>query len=112
MASPVIECAVCGGTGWRPAGEEDRAMVPCECRERDRAARALEIAGVPPKYRACSFGNFDAYWEGTGTRNDTLWAALKTAERFAGIAPVDDILEFIRADSSRAICQPKGANDW
>src|SRR6201998_1895760 len=34
-----------------------------------------------------------------------------TAERFSGIAPVDDILDFIRADSSRAICQPKGAND-
>jgi UDP-N-acetylglucosamine acyltransferase len=34
----------------------------------------------------------------------------ETAERFRGIAPVDDIIEFIRADSSRAICQPKGAN--
>jgi UDP-N-acetylglucosamine acyltransferase len=35
----------------------------------------------------------------------------ETAERFSGIVPVDDILDFIRADSSRAICQPKGAND-
>ncbi len=35
----------------------------------------------------------------------------EAAERFAGIAPVDDIIAFIRADSSRAICQPKGAND-
>src|SRR6516165_5813194 len=35
----------------------------------------------------------------------------ETAERFSGIAPVDDILDFIRADSTRAICQPKGAND-
>jgi UDP-N-acetylglucosamine acyltransferase len=34
----------------------------------------------------------------------------ETAERFNGIGPVDDIIEFIRADSSRAICQPKGAN--
>ena len=34
----------------------------------------------------------------------------ETAERFGGIAPVDDIIAFIRADSSRAICQPKGAN--
>src|SRR5262245_7074630 len=33
------------------------------------------------------------------------------AERFGGIGPVDDVIEFIRADSSRAICQPKGAND-
>src|SRR5262252_419204 len=35
----------------------------------------------------------------------------ETAERFGGIAPVDDILHFIRADSSRAICQPKEAGD-
>ena len=35
----------------------------------------------------------------------------ETAERFSGIGPVDDILDFIRAGSSRAICQPKGAND-
>jgi UDP-N-acetylglucosamine acyltransferase len=34
----------------------------------------------------------------------------ETAERFSGIGPVDDIIEFIRADSSRAICQPKEAN--
>jgi UDP-N-acetylglucosamine acyltransferase len=34
-----------------------------------------------------------------------------TAARFSGIAPVDDILDFIRADSSRAICQPKEGSD-
>jgi UDP-N-acetylglucosamine acyltransferase len=32
------------------------------------------------------------------------------AERFSGIGPVDEVIAFIRADSSRAICQPKGAN--
>ena len=34
----------------------------------------------------------------------------EVAERFGGIGPVDDIIAFIRADSSRAICQPKEAN--
>jgi UDP-N-acetylglucosamine acyltransferase len=34
----------------------------------------------------------------------------ETAERFGGNGPVDDIIEFIRADSNRAICQPKGVN--
>jgi UDP-N-acetylglucosamine acyltransferase len=34
----------------------------------------------------------------------------ETAERFGGIGPVDEVIEFIRADSSRAICQPKGAD--
>jgi UDP-N-acetylglucosamine acyltransferase len=38
-----------------------------------------------------------------GTLNDRVNEA---AERFGGIAPVDDIIAFIRADSSRAICQP------
>jgi len=33
----------------------------------------------------------------------------ETAERFGGIGPVDDVIAFIRADSTRAICQPKGA---
>ncbi len=42
-----------------------------------------------------------------GTFNDRVNEA---AERFGGIGPVDDIIAFIRADSSRAICQPKGAN--
>ncbi len=42
-----------------------------------------------------------------GTLNDRVNEA---AERFGGIGPVDDIIAFIRADSSRAICQPKGAN--
>jgi UDP-N-acetylglucosamine acyltransferase len=33
----------------------------------------------------------------------------ETAKRFGGIGPVDNIIAFIRADSTRAICQPKGA---
>jgi UDP-N-acetylglucosamine acyltransferase len=31
----------------------------------------------------------------------------EAASRFGGIGPVDDIIAFIRADSTRAICQPK-----
>jgi UDP-N-acetylglucosamine acyltransferase len=42
-----------------------------------------------------------------GTLSDRV---SETAERFAGIAPVEDIVRFIRADSSRAICQPVEAN--
>ena len=34
----------------------------------------------------------------------------ETADRFAGIGPVEEIIAFIRADSSRAICQPREAN--
>jgi UDP-N-acetylglucosamine acyltransferase len=42
-----------------------------------------------------------------GTFNDRV---NEMAERFGGIGPVDDIVAFIRADSARAICQPKGPN--
>ena len=42
-----------------------------------------------------------------GTLSDRV---SETAERFGGIGPVDDIIEFIQADSSRAICQPKEIN--
>src|SRR5438128_12532995 len=42
-----------------------------------------------------------------GTFSDRVNEA---ADRFSGIPPVDDIIAFIRADSSRAICQPKGLN--
>jgi UDP-N-acetylglucosamine acyltransferase len=48
----------------------------------------------------CLFGD-------TGTLSERVD---EVAERFGGIAPVDDLVAFIRADSSRAICQPKGAN--
>src|SRR5271170_1265444 len=42
-----------------------------------------------------------------GTLSDRVG---ETAARFAGIGPVEEIIKFIRADSSRAICQPKEAN--
>jgi UDP-N-acetylglucosamine acyltransferase len=42
-----------------------------------------------------------------GTLSDRV---VEAADRFAGIGPAEDIIAFIRADSSRAICQPKEAN--
>jgi UDP-N-acetylglucosamine acyltransferase len=58
-----------------------------------------DIQGLRSAY-GCLFGD-----EGTlSERVD------KVAQRFRGIGPVDDIVAFIRADSSRAICQPKEAN--
>jgi UDP-N-acetylglucosamine acyltransferase len=33
----------------------------------------------------------------------------ETAERFGGSGPVNDVIAFIRADSTRAICQPNDA---
>lgn len=42
-----------------------------------------------------------------GTLTDRVNEA---ADKFGGIGPVDDIIAFIRADSTRAICQPREAN--
>ena len=58
-----------------------------------------DIQGLRSAY-ACLFGD-------TGTLSERVD---EVARRFAGIGPVDDLIAFIRADSSRAICQPKGAN--
>jgi UDP-N-acetylglucosamine acyltransferase len=42
-----------------------------------------------------------------GTLSDRVG---ETAVRFAGIGPVEDVVRFIHADSSRGICQPKETN--
>jgi len=59
-----------------------------------------DIQGLRNAY-GCLFG------EG-GTLIDRIG---EVERRFAGIRPVDELIAFIRADSNRAICQPKGAND-
>jgi len=58
-----------------------------------------DIQGLRSAYN-CLFGD-------TGTLSERVD---EVARRFGGIGPVDDLVAFIRADSSRAICQPKGAN--
>ena len=60
-----------------------------------------------PSYCSAQMSVWQVEKKADGTLNDRV---NETAERFGGIGPVDDIIAFIRADSSRAICQPKGAN--
>ncbi len=76
------ECNVCGGTGWRPSAESGAKgpLEPCECRERARIDRMIESAGIPTKYQVCDFNNFLCDWE--GARNDSLYAAVKFANRY------------------------------
>jgi UDP-N-acetylglucosamine acyltransferase len=50
---------------------------------------------------------YQCLFHSSGTLIDRVGA---TAEQFSGIGPVEDIIQFIRADSSRAICQPKEPN--
>ena len=50
---------------------------------------------------------YQMLFHSVGTLKDRVG---ETALRFAGIGPVEDIIQFIRADSNRTICQPKEAN--
>lgn len=85
MATSASVCPVCGGTGWRAEADPRGPVVPCECRQREHTTRLLEAAGIPVKYRNCVLGpSFDTYWGGNeGKRNDSLWLALNSAEKYA-----------------------------
>jgi UDP-N-acetylglucosamine acyltransferase len=50
---------------------------------------------------------YQVLFSSEGTLSDRVY---ETTARFGGIKPVDDIIKFIQADSSRAICQPREAN--
>ena len=83
MPSATLDCDVCGGTGWRSSGQGQvkGAVVPCECRERSRAERIIEVAGIPRRYENCDFNNFNCAWK--GAKNLSLWAALGATQKFA-----------------------------
>jgi DNA replication protein DnaC len=79
MAQP--DCPICSGSGWktveRVSEEENRKRVswekpydgtditrrvwavPCDCTGKDRAARVLNRARIPDRYKHCDFENFD-----------------------------------------------------
>jgi len=92
----------------------ERDVIPYGQVMGDRARlRGLNIIGMQRRgfSREDIQGLRNAYhflFSSDGTLSDRV---NETAERFTGIGPVDDIIDFIRADSSRAICQPKGSNE-
>jgi UDP-N-acetylglucosamine acyltransferase len=91
----------------------ERDVIPYGLVMGDRARlNGLNIVGIQRRgfSREQIQGLRNAYqflFSDDGTLNDRVKEA---AERFAGIGPVDDIISFISADSSRAICQPKNTN--
>lgn len=89
MSVSAQECPLCSGTGWRE-DEAGAAVVPCECRARSRVERATAAARIPPRYLPCAFTNFDCYPERGGTRNDSLWRALRECEEYRQAYPLVD----------------------
>jgi DNA replication protein DnaC len=85
-ADPVdsSSCPRCGGTGFLIVreGEVDRARR-CSCRGTERRERALDLAGIPPRYQGCSFANFD-------TLRPSLERAKGLCDRFCQEYPLVD----------------------
>ena len=52
-------CPICGDTGWRSiARGNEREVVRCECRLKNRAERLLAAAKIPPRYEHCDLSTF------------------------------------------------------
>jgi DNA replication protein DnaC len=57
--SPTV-CATCGGTGWVLESVEGRKQArPCVCRRETLRRERLASAGIPVRYQADNFANFD-----------------------------------------------------
>jgi len=76
MTTAEESCPICNGTGWQVRQREnEREVVRCQCRVRDRSERLLAAAQIPLRYRHCELGNFRI--EGNSNlENARSWAAL------------------------------------
>ena len=78
-------CPDCGGTGWsRVHRSGAEGVKPCDCRKRERAARLLNTAKIPARYRNCDLDNFDLSPRLT---NQTHEKAKIAAEKFVSEYP-------------------------
>ena len=77
-----MACPLCDDTGWKPSEADGvRRVERCDCWRESLAARMLEQARVPPRYRKCELDGFVIY------PNEKLVAAVKRARRFADEFP-------------------------
>jgi DNA replication protein DnaC len=82
-ATPILmPCALCDDTGWK-AVESDgvRRVVRCDCWREGLAARLMDDARIPPRYRRCDLDTFVTY------PNEKLLAAVRYARKFADDFP-------------------------
>jgi DNA replication protein DnaC len=77
-----MPCALCDDTGWK-AVETDgvRRVIRCDCWREGLAARLLEEARIPPRYRRCDLETFVTY------PNEKHLGAVKQARKFAADFP-------------------------
>src|SRR6478735_10223381 len=77
-----MPCSICDDTGWK-AIESDggRRVVRCDCWRNSLAARLLDNARIPPRYKRCDLEAFVTY------TNEKLLSAVRQAQRFAAEFP-------------------------
>lgn len=84
--APQTECPLCHGSGWKRAAENDKRVVRCDCRVKDRGGRLLAAARIPARYEHCELASFHADYSGP---NPSLASAALMAQRFVEEYPVE-----------------------
>src|SRR2546421_961381 len=73
-----MSCELCDDTGWKAVTTDGvRRVVRCDCWRDGLAARLLDEARIPPRYRRCELETFITY------QNEKLLTAVRLASRFA-----------------------------
>jgi DNA replication protein DnaC len=77
-----MSCALCDDTGWKAVETSGvRRVVRCDCWREGLAARLMDDARIPPRYRKCDLDTFVTY------PNEKLLGAVKHARKFADEFP-------------------------
>jgi DNA replication protein DnaC len=73
-----MACEQCDDTGWKGVTTDGvRRVVRCDCWNEALTRRLFDDARIPPRYRACTFENFQVY------PNEKLANAVTKVRRFA-----------------------------
>ena len=88
MTTAADSCPICNGTGWQVRqGENEREVVRCQCRVRDRSERLLATAHIPERYQHCELENFR--YDPEDKAQKSIGAAKFLAGRFVEEYPTD-----------------------
>ena len=88
MTTAEQSCPICNGTGWQiRQRENEREVVRCQCRVRDRSERLLATAHIPERYQHCELENFKNDPEDKSQKS--IGAAKFLAGRFVEEYPTD-----------------------
>jgi DNA replication protein DnaC len=74
-------CALCNGTGWKPADGADGRVTRCDCWRQAMAARLIGAARIPRRYEHCTLSTFITY------DNEGLLKAIRACRKFADDFP-------------------------